>query len=1198
MAAGDNYTIPLGIDPRDFFKGLNDIDTGLDGLQLKAVQTNKDMQSSFNNTATAGEKLGTTLQNVQSKAAVLADQAKNMGKQLGDALSGKGFGDGLNSKIDAVRKKLASAAETAIFVDVNFDNKKIDLLQTQIRAASSAAEEFNVILEFSKQQLAAMEPGSQSYTTLANRIQTAEEFIDRLNQAAASTIPTARALTDQFDQLFNDPGKFLAANELEKLNSVVDGSANEVQRLSGIIDLLNEKLSTLNPNSNAFQELQAVVNAGTQALQAFEQTTEQLEVSEGAAATTTTSLRSQLRQMREELANLELTGQGNTERFRELAQSAGELQDQIGDTGQRIRAFASDTKYLDAGISAVQGLVGGFTAAQGAIALFGVENEKTQAILVKVTGAMAVLQGIQALANTLNKDSAFSVILLSRARAADTAAATGQAAATTEVAAAEGAATVATEGLTAALLLNPITLVTVAIIAAVSALILYANATDDATASVERFNRLADAEKDTVENQIKNLERLNGVRVAYAKLAGAKEAEITGITTKNLQEQIKARTDYGTKLNAQLKELNQKRDEDKIDEEDYGKALEKISKARIENQEAIYDLDNKIQIAGIDARTQHNKEMADQRKKDIEDQKKAAQQQKAIADQILKFTKELNSGQLAAMEDGADKQRAQARSAAKQQIDALNSEVSLSKKATKLRADAIVAINKGLAAEIKKIDENEANERLERQLNFNGIMAGLQRDGLKKSLDMEQADFEAKKHDIELQFKDEAELRDKLLKALALQNQQTIKDITQEARQQQLNLDQEGEELTLELMSKYAISNKGVEEQKQIELLKIKLKYAQLGLDAIVDDGTQETDVRKKQAQKTINDLNQQLNQAVTAQNTQGMDWFKVLGLGDLTDEQQQAVTEAAEKSLESISVITDFIVSQYQRQIDKKQELIDEYDRQIDDLEQNLDREKELQSQGLANNVAAIEAELAAKQKAKDDEMKQIEELQKKQQAAQRVQMAIDTVSQTVNLVTAATSIFKSLAGIPFVGIPLAIATVALMTGAFVAAKAKAFSAVGDGAQKFKMGGWIEGKSHERGGQKYYSIDGSGGVKELEDGEHVTSKEQAAKYPDLLEAINSGGIESMGDDALRELLAGMGISMSTDAPKSAMVEVVTRDEARGAIITMGSGSKELEGIKQDVAYLAERKRNDVDRWEDDKYFYEKKGDKLTKIRK
>jgi chromosome segregation ATPase len=120
----------------------------------------------------------------------------------------------------------------------------------------------------------------------------------------------------------------------------------------------------------------------------------------------------ELRRLKKELTSGELQG----EAFDAAAARAGELRDRIGDVNKRVNVLASDSRKLDAFVSVAQGVAGGFAAAQGAAALFGSENENLQKTFVKLQAAMATLQGVQALANTLNKDSAASTILLGKAK--------------------------------------------------------------------------------------------------------------------------------------------------------------------------------------------------------------------------------------------------------------------------------------------------------------------------------------------------------------------------------------------------------------------------------------------------------------------------------------------------------------------------------------------------------------------------------------------------------------------------------------------------------------------------------------------------------------------------------------------------------------------------------------------------------------
>jgi len=118
------------------------------------------------------------------------------------------------------------------------------------------------------------------------------------------------------------------------------------------------------------------------------------------------SLKSELREIEKELNRMAMAGEDGSEQFQKMSERAGELKDQIGDTKARINALASDTFKLDAMTGAVEGLASGFAVVEGATALFGAENEDLQKTLVKVQGAMALLQGAQSIQNILQKESA------------------------------------------------------------------------------------------------------------------------------------------------------------------------------------------------------------------------------------------------------------------------------------------------------------------------------------------------------------------------------------------------------------------------------------------------------------------------------------------------------------------------------------------------------------------------------------------------------------------------------------------------------------------------------------------------------------------------------------------------------------------------------------------------------------------------
>ncbi len=119
----------------------------------------------------------------------------------------------------------------------------------------------------------------------------------------------------------------------------------------------------------------------------------------------TQSAKQRLREMQKELIAMAQAGQQGTDAFKRLEQQAGSLKDEIGDVNQRIKNLASDTKRIDAFVGAVQGIAAGFQIAQGAAALFGDENEDLQKAMLKVQGAIALANGVQQVANLLQKES-------------------------------------------------------------------------------------------------------------------------------------------------------------------------------------------------------------------------------------------------------------------------------------------------------------------------------------------------------------------------------------------------------------------------------------------------------------------------------------------------------------------------------------------------------------------------------------------------------------------------------------------------------------------------------------------------------------------------------------------------------------------------------------------------------------------------
>ena len=94
---------------------------------------------------------------------------------------------------------------------------------------------------------------------------------------------------------------------------------------------------------------------------------------------------------------------------------AAELSDKIGDLRNEINRTASDGKNLQGAMQIGSGIVAGYGALQGAMALVGSENENLQKTFVKLQAIQSVLMGIEQIRLALEKESS-AMILIRTAR--------------------------------------------------------------------------------------------------------------------------------------------------------------------------------------------------------------------------------------------------------------------------------------------------------------------------------------------------------------------------------------------------------------------------------------------------------------------------------------------------------------------------------------------------------------------------------------------------------------------------------------------------------------------------------------------------------------------------------------------------------------------------------------------------------------
>ena len=161
-------------------------------------------------------------------------------------------------------------------------------------------------------------------------------------------------------------------------------------------------------------------------------------------------LKRQLRDLKALMSQMNIDGLSHTEVFEEMAMYAGEVKDAMADANDAISRFADDNFKLAAMSEGFGLITGAVSTATGVLGMFGVENEKVEQTMLKVQSAIAMVNGVQAIATSLNKDSIIMHRIKQIKLAATTAMTQSNTVATVANTAANGANTVSTVANTAA----------------------------------------------------------------------------------------------------------------------------------------------------------------------------------------------------------------------------------------------------------------------------------------------------------------------------------------------------------------------------------------------------------------------------------------------------------------------------------------------------------------------------------------------------------------------------------------------------------------------------------------------------------------------------------------------------------------------------------------------------------------------------
>ena len=267
-----------------------------------------------------------------------------------------------------------------------------------------------------KKAIVELELQTDSYKASLVEIQKGNTTISESASKAAQTAQAA----------FTETGKAakaaFASTEVKK--ALTDQTAGIDKLAASLQKLIQEQVDLLaagKKQSDEFKKNQAEIARVNGEIAKLTKQTEQLATAEDKTTKKSQTLTAQLRAMKLELSLLEQEGKDGTAQFNQLSLAAARLEDQIGDTRERVRVLASDTFAFDAAVDSVNVLAGGFAAVQGAVGLFAEDNEELQKAIAKTNSALAILNGLQQINAFFTGQSAGKLAILSGVQAAYTA---------------------------------------------------------------------------------------------------------------------------------------------------------------------------------------------------------------------------------------------------------------------------------------------------------------------------------------------------------------------------------------------------------------------------------------------------------------------------------------------------------------------------------------------------------------------------------------------------------------------------------------------------------------------------------------------------------------------------------------------------------------------------------------------------------
>lgn len=338
------------------------------------------------------------LDNGQLNAAI--DETLRRVQGFSDAVAGSG------DVMDKTTQEMVECIEIQRKVIQDLENSYNDLA-AKINAIEPGDAQNQLIEQANsvKQELDAEKQGLVDLMNELNNLQ-------RTTSGAASSLDQIRVTLGQIGAACEEHEQAIAklSAEYDRVShaasdAFMSGRDDDYRALQDRADAIKGEVTV---RKQLLNELRNQSNALEDEAQKIEKAAQEAEN----AAQSHVSFRTRLREVREELMQLELAGDTSSERYKQLQAQMGELSEAMDAVTTQQNMLKRGERMWDGLLSGLSGVSGAFSAAQGAVALFSGENENLQKIMLKVQSLMAVTIGLKEVQLALDKDEAFQLVTI------------------------------------------------------------------------------------------------------------------------------------------------------------------------------------------------------------------------------------------------------------------------------------------------------------------------------------------------------------------------------------------------------------------------------------------------------------------------------------------------------------------------------------------------------------------------------------------------------------------------------------------------------------------------------------------------------------------------------------------------------------------------------------------------------------------